>query len=190
MIYSNHNGIIPISNQDIILEGAKFDLFLKNWMNEGKDYKGLKNDLQEIIDANNLDSDKLKSKGMGFMHTCKRIMQTCTDLQTLAIPASGAVGAIKGTSSLAIKLGLTGFSAELVPAIIIGGIVGCVVTFISNRIFRYMIDSAEFSTIKSDAKSIVKELRNNAKNSFDRDLAKKLNDEADKLEASIKKYSK
>lgn len=189
MIYSNHNGIIPI-NQNIILEGAKFDLFLKNYMNEGKDYKGLKKELKTIIDANNLDSSELKDKSTGFMHTCKRILQICTDLETAAIPVGVAIGSTKGSAGLAIKLGLTGVTAELIPAIVIGGIIAFIVTFISNRIFRYIVDASEFKTIKKDAEDIVKQLRYNAKNTSDKDLAKKYNFEADKLEASIKKYSK
>ena len=189
MIYSNHNGIIPV-NQDVILEGAKFDLFLKNYMNEGKDYKGLKKELKTIIDSNNLDSSEIKDNSTEFMHTCKRIIQICTDLETAIIPVGIAVSSTKGAAGLAAKLGLTGVTTELIPAVIIGGIIAFIITFISNRIFRYIIDIGEFKTIKKDAEDIVKQLRYNAKNTSDKDLAKKYNSEADKLEASIKKYSK
>ena len=189
MIYSNHNGIIPV-NQDIILEGAKFDLFLKNYMDEGKDYKGLKKELQTIIKANDLDSSKLRDKSTGFMHNCKRIIQISTDLETIAIPAGVVVGTAKGAGGLAIKLGLTGITAELAPAIIIGGIIAFIVTFICNRIFRYIVDIGEFNTLKKDAEDIVNQLRSNAKNTSDKELAKKYNSEADKLESAIVKYSK
>lgn len=157
-----------------ILEGAKLDMMLSNFMKEGKDYKGLKKDLNEIINANNMDKSELISKGKGFMHICKRILQISQDLATVA-----------GTGVIALKVA----AAPAVPGVIIASILGFVIGFISNRLLRYLCDTVEFETIKKDAESIVKDLRSNAKKAEDPDIAKKLNSEADKLEASIKKYS-
>lgn len=132
--------------QTCMLEGAKFDWGMKNFLKEGEDYKGLKKELKEIIKANDL----------------------------AYIPSAASLG-----KSI----------ATLNPAIIVGSILGFIIGFIINRILRYAWDTAEFNTIKEDAKTIVSDLRRNANKTEDEKLKKKYNDEADRLEEAIKKYS-
>lgn len=175
---------VNIIRQTAILEGAKFDLFIKNWFKEGKDYKGLKGDLKQIIDANNLDESQLRSKGKGLLYICKRVLQVCCDLEAAMLPASGAIGIVS-------LLGLNAISGgTIAPALFIKYIIQLVGRFIYDRLFRYAVDLAEFNTIKKDAEACVKQLRDNAKKSNDEAMIKKYNEEADKLEKAIAKYSK
>lgn len=173
-----------IVRQVAILEGAKLDLQLSNWMKEGKDYKGLKKDLKEIINANNMDKSELASKGKGFMHTCKRILQICCDIDAAFMPGAS----ILSTAAKASVLSAAGAAAGI-PGVIVLGIIGFVINFIINRLMRLLVDTIEFNTIKKDAEDIVDDLRSKAKTVEDPSAAKKLNSEADKLEKSIKKYS-
>ena len=163
--------------QAAVLEGAKLDMALKNFMKEGKDYKGLKKDLRDIIKANNLDDDDLKTGHKGFMHACKRICQVLEDFTAIAGTASN-IGTIFGYVTMGN------------PAFIIAAIIGTVVGFICNRLFRLLWDTIEFNAVKDDAEEIVSTLRRMAKNTNDPKLKKKYDDEADRLEDSIKKYSK
>lgn len=165
--------------QAAVLEGAKLDLTLKNFMKEGKDYKGLKKDLRDIIKANNLDDKDLKSGKRGFMHICKRILQVTEDLNNVINP-------ISQIGSVAINTALLG---AINPTVLISAIITIVINFIAGRLFRLLWDTIEFNTIKGDAESIVSDLRRMAKNTNDPKLKKKYESEADRLEESIKKYS-
>lgn len=134
---------MDLVEQHALLEGAKFDLLMKNFLKEGKDYKGLKADLKEIIDANDLDDSKLASKGKSLLHICKRVLQICYD-----------IGAAIGTGGTAVSLvaGAVGMLAAgtgpmaLIP--IIYGIVNFVIAFIINRLIRLLVDHIEFDTVK------------------------------------------
>lgn len=177
-------GNAELIKQSALLEGAKMDWGMKNLFKEGKDYKGLKKDVNEIISANNLSKDELRSKGKGFMHICKRILQVCEDLSVFF-----SVGTIVGNTSKAavvIAAGATPVGVAMIISTIVGGVIG----FIINRLFRYLYDTAEFSAIKKDAEDIVSDLRRQAKKTDNKKYAEKLNKEADKLEDSIAKYSK
>ena len=160
-----------------ILEGAKLDMALKNFMQEGKDYKGLKKDLRDIVKANNLDDRDLKTGHKGFMHACKRICQVLEDF-----------GAIFGTATNVGQIASYAIAGTS-PVILISAILGTVIGFICNRLFRLLWDTIEFNAIKDDAKSIVSDLRRMAKNTADEKLKKKYESEADRLEEAIKKYS-
>lgn len=170
--------------QTAILEGAKMDMLLKNFLKEGKDYKGLKKDLNQIIVANNMDKSQLASKGKGLIHICKRILQVCIDIDA-------AIGAAAAPIGVAAMIGLTIVSGGGAVAIVslISYIVALVVNFIINRLLRLLYDTVEFNTIKKDAEDIVDDLRSKANSAENEQLAKKFNSEADKLEAAIKKWS-
>lgn len=159
-----------------LLEGAKFDTWIKNFFKEGEDYKGLKKDLQEIVAANNMSEEGLKSKGKGFMHTCKRILQVMYDIDGMTIPA---MGGMRIAASIAAG-----------PVFVIGGIVSLVISFIVNRLMRYLVDTVEFNTIQKDAEKIVSDLRREASKAENPEIAAKYNAEAERLEKSIEKYSK
>lgn len=196
--------------QSAILEGAKLDLALKNFLKEGQDYKGLKADLEKVIKANDISDEALKTDGRKFLHICKRILQVMYDICVIiGIPAAGAqvaggigvakmkadtvgtigniiggeaIGAASATAKGIIKTGIT--------VSIFNAILGYLIGFIINRLIRYLIDSIEFKSIKDDAEIIVKELRANAKKAQDPKVAKKMESEADRLEESIIKYTK
>ena len=55
-------GNADLIKQSAILEGAKIDWVLKNFLEEGQDYKGLKKEVNKIIEANNLPKDQIKAK--------------------------------------------------------------------------------------------------------------------------------
>lgn len=175
-----------------ILEGAKMDVLLKNFLKEGEDYKGLKKDLNEIIKANNMSDAELKSKGKGFMHICKRILQLDFDIGVALAPVNALRAVKSGIESVntmnAISAVLGGASMSVAP-VIIGGIVGTVVGFIINRLLRLLVDTVEFNTIKKDAEKIVAELRLKAKETENEALANKYRSEADRLQKAIDKYS-
>ncbi len=168
-----------------ILEGAKMDLFLKNFLEEGKDYKGLKKDMREIIKANDLSDEQLKSRSKGFIHTCKRILQILSDIEACIV--TGAIAG--GGGATAIFTTITGGPvAGLITLATVA--LYLIINLVVNRIFRLVIDTVEFKEIKNDAEDIVSDLRLMAKKSQNDKLKKKYNSEADKLEKSIEKYSK
>ena len=183
-----------------ILEGAKLDAILKNFLKEGKDYKGLKKDLREIIKANDMDDSALSTGKKGLMHTCKRILQVALDLGPL-VSVAGSAGSIATTASGAAKVasfvnatGLAGagvsvsVGAAVLPAII-GAIVGLIIGFIINRLLRLAVDTVEFKAVEGDARDIVDDLETAARKTEDPKLKKKYQDSADRLRESIKKYS-
>lgn len=158
--------------QAALLEGAKIDWVLKNFLKEGEDYKGLKKDLKEIIRANDLDDRHLKTEDEA-MHICKRILQVSQDLAII----NGGVTVVS-------------YALTLNPAMILGSIIGFVIGFIINRLLRYSWDTIEFDAIKKDSETIVSDLRRSAKKATEPKIVKKLNNEADRLEEAIEKYSK
>lgn len=183
--------------QQAILEGAKFDAILKNFLKEGKDYNGLKKDLNEIIKANDLDAKGLSTGKKGFMHTCKRILQVLYDIDAALFPITGtastvaAAAAASKANKAAAALGVFGQAMTIsVAGVVIRTILSFVISFIINRLLRFAVDTIEFNTLKKDAEAIVDDLERMARNAKDEKEKKKYMDQADKLKESIKKYSK
>lgn len=174
---------LTIIEEYALLEGAKLNLKLKNFMDEGADYKGLKKDLKEIIKANNLSDEELRTGKNNFMHICKRVLQVLCDVSVI-------VGGVYTTSQVLSSIVIAGMTGQPVVllAMAVPAILGFVIGFIINRLERLLWDTIEFNTIKKDAQDIVKDLREAAKKNPK--MEKKFNDEADRLEESIKKYSK
>ena len=171
--------------QAAILEGAKIDMTLKNYMKEGKDYKGLKKDLRDIIKYNNVDKDKLITGRKGIMHACKRIIQVLLDLEGTIIGAGTAVGVVGYSVLSGGALGLLNLGVYAIPM----AIIAFIVTFLIGRPLRLLCDTVEFAAVKRDAKEIVNQIRELADKADDKKQKEKFNKEADRLEASIKKYS-
>lgn len=153
MIESCH-GDKNLLKQSAILEGLKYDAFLKNLFKEGEDYKGLKKDLQEIVSINNLNDEELRSSGSKFsnkcMHVCKRILQVTEDLSLIS---GGVYSATSFIGALFIDSPLTA----------IASILGFVIGFIVNRLMRLLYDTVEFDAVKKDSEEIVLQLKSNAK---------------------------
>lgn len=161
--------------QQALLEGAKFTMWVDNFLKEGKDYKGLKSELRKVMDANDMSNERLKTGRKGFMHACKRILQILMDI---------------GLTSFTGVAGVYTLGTILIPPLFIGGIISIILTIVINRLLRFAVDSVEFNSIKEDSEDIVDQLRTNAKNTKDKKLAKKYSDSADRLEEAIKKHSK
>lgn len=168
-------GDYTLVEQSAILEGAKFDLALKNFLKEGKDYKGLKAAVKEVIRANDLPRDDLKTGKNGFMHAIKRILQVLQDVSIIT-------GSIQGVAQLFIVSGN--------PILFISTLVGFVVGVFINRLLRYAYDTIEFNAMKDDAEEVISMLEANASKAKDPKLKKRYNDEANKVREALKKYSK
>lgn len=174
--------------QSAILEGAKLDLTLKNFIKEGPDYRSLKADLNDVIKANDISDEALRNNGRKLLRTCKRILQCIYDISSAIILPIGISNDIARNASMIATPNFKitkGFTSNIIYSII-----GYIVSFIINRLLRLLIDTIEFNSIKEDAKDIVRELRLNAKKTDDPKLAKKMESEADRLEESIIKYTK
>ena len=183
-LMENYMGDHDLISQSAILEGSRIDLALKNFLKEGKDYKGLKNDLRTIIDVNNLDDKYLTSGSSKFIHICKRIIQVLLDIDAAVIPAAAVAGGV-GSAVAATMVG--GIS---IPLVIIIAILDFVVSFIVNRLLRYLVDTIEFDTIRNDTKEIISDLRSKADDTDDEKLKKKYLENANKLSEALKKHSK
>ena len=162
--------------QTALLEGAKFDIFLKNFFAEGEDYKGLKKELKNIVTANQLDEEGLKSGHSKFLHGCKRILQLCADLEA---------SFVTGSHAAAIVLNIVSLS----PMGVILNIVSFVINFIINRLMRLLYDTIEFNTVRKDAEQVITQLKQNAQNAKDEKTKAKYLAEAERLEKAIDKYS-
>ena len=169
----NDTGLI---HQSAMLEAAKMDTVLKNFMKEGKDYKGLKKDLNTILEANDLPKEEFGRKSSKLLHVCKRVLQVCYDLDA-------AVAGVIGTG------GVVAIAATM-PAMLPMYIISFVVGFICNRIMRYVVDVVEFKNLEGDVNNIISDMRAAAKNCEDEKRAAKLNASADKLEDSLRKHRK
>lgn len=178
-----------------ILEGAKIDMTLKNFLKEGKDYKGLKKDLREIIRANDLDTDELQTDRKGFMHICKRILQVTYDLGAVVGGVLGVADIISAGTIGAGYASLFGGTAGAVMSsatvfIVIFAIISYVIGFIINRLIRFAVDSVEFNTLKKDCNKIVDQLEDLANKTNDKKKADKYRKEAQRLKDSIRKYDR
>ena len=166
---NNENVIIT----NALYEGAKIDWALSNFIEEGEDYKDLKANLKDIIKADDLDDDQLRSKGKGIIHVVKRVLQISTDI-FIAVETGSAIALVFTSNPIVIAITIAVFAAE----------------FVINRLFRLAIDAAEFDSLKKDARDIEKELRRAAKNCSNKEGAKRLEDQADKVADLIDEYSK
>ena len=169
----NDTGLI---HQSAMLEAAKMDAALQNFMKEGKDYKGLKKDLNTILMAHDLSDEDFGRKSNNLLHVCKRILQVCYDLDGVFAGVIGTGGAVA--------------IAATMPAMLPIYIVSFVVGFICNRLMRYLVDTVEFKKLEGDVNNIIDDMRAAAKNCEDEKRAAKLNSAADKLEASLRKHRK
>lgn len=169
----NDTGLI---NQSAMLEAAKMDTALQNFMKEGKDYKGLKKDLNTILEAYDLPKEEFGRKSDNMLRVCKRVIQICLDLYAAIALGIGAAGVVAFATTMNAALPIY--------------IIKFVVRFICDRFIRYLVDTAEFEKLKGDVNNIIDDMRAAAKNYEDEKHAAKLNSAADKLEASLRKHRK
>lgn len=201
---------ITLINNRCILEGAKMDWIMKNFMKTPGNYKGLKEDLNQIIAANNLDDTQLKTNKKGILQACKRVLLIINDI---LVPGGAAatglglqallpkLGKIAGTATqaagTATKVGLiskgtgatiAGVAGALSPVAIVGAIVTFILGFIINRIIRLLVDKSDFDNLRNDCYAIIDQLEANAAKTNDPSLKKKYLDAAAQVKNSIKKY--
>lgn len=169
-------GDADLIHQSAMLEAAKMDGALKNFMKEGKDYKGLKKDLNTIIAAYDLPKEEFGRKSNKLLHVCKRILQVCYDLDAAIGAGVAAGGAVAMIATMPAML----------PVYIISWVIG----FICNRLLRLLVDTVEYKNLEGDVQGIVTDLRAAAKKSEDEKRAAKMNAAADKLEESLAKHRK
>lgn len=162
----------------VLYEAAKMDITISNFCKGGKDYKGLKADLKEIIEANNLVDSALKSKSKSLIKVCKRIIQIILDIEATLD---------KNVTPWAAAF-LAAFPGMSIARFIVM-IISIITKFILNRLLRLLVDTGEFKSVKSDAETIISMLREKAKTTDNKSIAANCESDANKLEASIKKYS-
>lgn len=172
-----------------LLEGAKLDLFLKNFiknfMREGKDYKGLKQLINDVADECNKSGDTIYAEGKSgarkFLHICKRILQVLLDVGTLCA---------LGFSGMTLASGIIGvFTAgpgALLTAILT--IIHIVIGIIVSRAERYAVDFVEYRNAVGDAKSVVKELEALKTTKTDPKAIERIDKCIDKINKKIEGY--
>ena len=115
-------------------------------------------------------------KSSKLLHVCKRILQVCYDLDAAIAGVAGTAGAVAIVATM--------------PAMLPMYIISFVISFICNRILRYVVDVVEFKNLEGDVNNIISDMRAAAKNCEDEKRAAKLNSAADKLEESLRKHRK
>jgi len=151
---------------------------------EDSKVKELRSTLKDVIKANELDDSKLRSKGEGFLHTCKRGIQICLDLAGSAL-AGGTIGAVTGGTIATIMFG--GIPAAAFIAVVLKPALRLLIAFICVKLLRLLVDKVEGARAKKDAKDIIKQLRDKASEINDDKMKKSLEEQADKLEKALEK---
>lgn len=201
MILECSNSKELIENQSL-LEGAKFDIWVKNFLSEGEDYKGLKKEIKTVIKANKLSEEEININKKGLMNSCKRILQISMDILSIASGAAGGILTVKDwkDANNLFKKGNIYLDKNKIyhgfgkTALISGfkklGIFA--IGFIITRLIRFAVDSAEFKSLEKDCKSIISDLNkasDKAKKNGDNELADHYDSEAKRLEKALKVYS-
>lgn len=178
-----YNGNRVLVEQSALLEGTKVDEALKKLkdlltFNTSKRNKELENyitslrtDLDQIIEANNIDTKTLKSQNK-LMNICRTIInKLCgSKFSGLIKDAFKAIGSITAST-------------------FIGTILSFVIKFIINRLIKSSIVTHEYNLVKKDSEEVIKILRNSVKETDDENLKNRYTIEADRLEDSIARYS-
>lgn len=173
-----------------LLEGAKLDMKLKNFLKEGKDYKDLKKNIKELVKAYDLDDEELASEKNKFLHICKRILQVLLDIEAALIAGGTTALEIDGlffVSKNIATIGITGVATNFLIGGIFIAIIGFIYYFV-NRLLRILIDVVEFNTIKKDTNLIIDQLETNAKKTKDKKLKKEYEEKAEELKKKLRKY--
>jgi len=133
-----------LSEDAILAEGAKIDMLLQNFLDEGQDYKNLKSIVKEAIELNNLDDNRFRKTGRKVLHVFKRFLQCMSDLD-----AAFSIGYTVGG---AVTIG---FAPLLGVIIVVDGML----TYLLTRLIRYGWDTIEYSKIEDDAYEILNKLK-------------------------------
>lgn len=169
-----------------ILEGAKLDLlfrnFIKNFMKEGKDYRGLRSLLNDVADECSKSGDIIRNEGRTgarkFLHVCKRILQVLIDISA-ACSMGFSGGMLIGTIAGAFIVG---------PAALLMGalqIIAVVINLMINRLLRFAVDCAEYSNATDDARDTIRELEALKTTKTDPKAVKRIDDCIEKIKKKI-----
>ncbi len=178
----------------VMLEGAKFDVKLRNFLQEGEDYKGIKKDIREILKAQGMSEEDFIKKGVWrkILHILKRFVQIVADLYTLiGVPLGvgvdayhASLGVAAGKAAVAATGGTVATPVAVIIAILIVAIFAAL-RYFGSRAIRWLADTAELSRAKKDMKEIAKIARQNADSCENPAGRKKFNSIANQLEKKI-----
>lgn len=181
-----------IIREHCLLEGAKLDLTLKNFLKEGQDYKDLKKNIKELVKAYDLNDEDLISGKRKLLHICKRILQVLSDIESVLIVGGSSAGAVAILFSMTAEdVAMAGGIGATIFEMGAGLIFVAIITFIYyflERLFRVLVDYVEFDTIRKDANNIIDQLEDNAKKSKDKKLKKEYKEKAEELKNKLRKY--
>jgi len=185
MDYGIFNEVEFINDNIITLnEGAKFDWFLNNFLQEGNDYRGLKKAMQKVKDSVDLSDEELSKDLNKYMNFGKRAIQIILDILSIGIDVVETIG------NFFVYINAI---APFAPFSIKGWLlwmIGFIITKLIDRLLRLAIDTAEFKKCKSEAEDMVKLLRDKADKTDDKELKTKYREEANRLKNRIKYYSR
>lgn len=173
----------------VMVEAAKFDLKLKNYLAEGEDYKGIKKDIRDVLKAQGMSEEDFVQKGVWrkMLHNLKRFIQVSADIVAAASIAGGiggSIGGIAGGLAAPVKISL-GAKALISLKVVLKFAIICTIAFFTSRVLRWIADSAEASQAKKDIKEIIKIARQKASECKNQADKKKFNSIADKMQKKL-----
>lgn len=199
-------GNTELIEQACLLEGAKFDLLLKNFLKEGKDYRGIKGLLKEIAEETNKDKEQIKlegkSGGRKFLHLCKRALQILEDIGfAISIPLGGINIASKAAGVAASNALANGISASLgmgkavgtgaavggVAGAVVFGLITLIVGLLINRAVRFGADYLEFNQVKEDANKVISDLEDIKSKATDKKEIERIDANIEKIKTALSK---
>lgn len=185
-----------LSEDAILLEGAKFDIILKNFIKEGKDYKGLKAVCKDAVMYYNLDVSQLASQSSGFIHFVKRYFQITQDIGAIIVPIAGigsgvkVVAGMKMVNSFSAAFGVAGVGSGAIAGGIIFTALITIISYLINRLIRYFIDKAEYRQCVKDAEMIIKNLEILKSKTQNKKEQEKIQNSINRIKDTIEKTSK
>ena len=186
-------GNTELIEQACLLEGAKFDLLLKNFLKEGKDYKGIKGLLKEIAEETNKDKEQIKlegkSGGRKFLHLCKRALQI---LEDIASKAAGIAASNALANGMSASLGMgkaigTGAAVGGVAGAVVFGLISVIVGVLINRAIRFGADYLEFNQVKEDANKVISDLEDIKSKATDKKEIERIDANIEKIKTALSK---
>lgn len=154
-----------LDESEILLEKAKWDFFLDNIAQEGEDYRELKEALQDVMDANSTIEKDFKRPKRPVLHAIKRFFQVAYDIDYVLAPFS--IVALICTAG-----------AYAIPSVI--------VYIISNRAWRFAIDTVEYNNLVKDTREIISQMKRLQNKVKDKKQKEKLQKGIERLEKLLR----
>ena len=122
------------------LEAIKYSAILNQWLNEGKDYKNLKEKVLSIIKANKYNNEDIIKKYKYLLQTCEDIIKIITDNSTV-IYSQIFITNVKAGSEM-----------------LLGSIILLITDFISHKLINCNIENKEKPYIYNKINVIIKSI--------------------------------